>query len=538
MNAFDQASLTTARARPIDPDTAHAWFRPTFATAALFALIACALIYQPWQPGPIISADFAEFGPLLSRADGLVDGYQAITDHYRQFGRFNPVTFAAIAAEWRVFGWSAIGWQFARFILMFGNALIAAIVVRRFGASVEGSMFGAALFLFGPAVAESWLIPQLSEGYGMPLLLAATLLALDFHAVRRWQPRALACASLLCACVLTKETFVACVPFVLLAAVCRDSAGRWDRPQVSPRNVGLVLGTASAVALLALLPIMRSKLTGPAGNYASEYGIAAMTLNNLASTLARMALPGTSVSDPPSLILLLLVCLFIGKMWRDAPGRRRDLGWKLATVATLPLAYAFVYWPWPSENYWFYYAGPATLGAAILLGLALTSLTQTTRPMVRWGARVVALLIIAFGGRWSHRAAENFYAARDASVSLMRILATTPDSARLVVASDRRDDEMVDKVTRTAVVVRATILPKLSRDFATTTQIGCAQAPDAAARSGSQTILVLYAAECPGLRMSPYMPWRSVIEPVRYFSLSKLGLVVDTTRIDIFRAGQ
>lgn len=515
-------------------NTARASSRAALFAATLAAFLLCALIYQPWRPGPIISADFAEFGPLLSQANSLSDGYREIADRYRQFGRFNPVTFAAIAAEWRLFGWNAVGWQVARFLLMFTNGMVVGIVARRFGASIPASAFGAALLLFGPAVTESWLIPQLSEGYGLLLFLAATLLALEFQVARHWAARAVACAALLSACLLTKETFLGCVPFVLFVALSKGPDGEWDRPSVSRRNAGLVVISAATITLLALVPIVGAKTTAPAGNYASEYGTASMTLDNLGSTLARMSMPGAHAADPVNVLFLLLVCLGMARAWRSEPAGRRTLRWKLITALALPVCSALIYWPWPAQNYWHYYAGPSMVGAATLLALALTSL-EAARTTARWGARIAAGLILAFGVRWSHRTAQNYYAARDTSVALMRILDAMPASAALLVASDRRNAEMVDKVTRTATVVRSTILPTLNRDFSSATQVACAMVRESVKGAQAGTIVVIYAEECPSLDMSPHRPWRSILRPTRYLSITAARLITDTTRIDVFQ---
>ncbi len=88
----------------------------TVAGAALAAWSAWLL--QPWRFSPFDRLDFPDIIPVLQQSGSVLDGAWALHQFYLDFGRFFPMHAFSLSLHWEAFGSNPVGWQVARFVLM------------------------------------------------------------------------------------------------------------------------------------------------------------------------------------------------------------------------------------------------------------------------------------------------------------------------------------------------------------------------------------------------------------------------------------
>src|SRR5262245_62682312 len=87
---------------------------PGWLLLALAAALAV-VVYRPWYPRAFDVLDFSEFLPILKSAHDPLHRFTALVDYYaRQHGRFNVLSYAALAAKWSWLGDHPLLWQLLR----------------------------------------------------------------------------------------------------------------------------------------------------------------------------------------------------------------------------------------------------------------------------------------------------------------------------------------------------------------------------------------------------------------------------------------
>jgi hypothetical protein len=396
-------------------------------------------LYRPWQSRAFDVLDFSEFLPLLNAAHGFPARLASLTDYYAGVhGRFNLLSYAALAAKWSWLGDHPLLWQLLRAAELLLIAAAAFMLLRRLSAGVFGAALGATLLLFSYSAALPWVRLTMGEPLGLCCALAAALLAtpLDEAEPRSSTAVALAAGLLLAAAVLAKEMLVLWVPAVLLIAVTRVSEGRLTLRRRDPvaRRFGLSLLAGGLLASLAVLYVARK--TSVAG-YAATYGEASATLTRFGEILQRQFLPWPITGRSDGTVMLLAALLFIGVILagmraglRD-PARRGSSVRALWLGLSLPVLGTLVYLPWPVYSP--FYGYPFVFGSGVLLATALTNLRVLGGRAERWGgaAAVAALLL---GVPHAVHLARAAAAQQEVMTAVARVLPEARGAQRIVAA--------------------------------------------------------------------------------------------------------
>ena len=201
---------------------------PVLAVAS--AVVLCLGVYQPWSREPFDLLDFSEFLLQLRAEHGFADRFAKLATYYASQGRVNEIGYGLIAGSYQFFGLDPLGWQVVRTLPMLLIPPVAYLVLRRYGATGFGAAVGASLFLVGSVPASAWL-RQTGEPVGTLFMLGAAAAACGtVNASSAW-PRALAIGLCATGMLLSKETLVACLPFLLLTAACWTSRGEVRAPR-------------------------------------------------------------------------------------------------------------------------------------------------------------------------------------------------------------------------------------------------------------------------------------------------------------------
>jgi len=383
-----------------------------FVPYGVVALLTCgwgAILYQPWRPGPLSLTDFSDFLPVLQGQSGAWAQYHAMSAYYAAQGRFFPVTVAWIVARWSWLGLSGPAWQLTPIPLMVVAVVAVYALLRRLGSGTQGALLGAALYVVGSGARELWLIPQLGDTVGLLLVLGAVGLATRYQQSGEPALVAGAIACLLLGAEWTKETFVACAPFVTGVALCFRGRGIWEKPRVTARSAVLLALVGSTLAL-GLIPILLIRVAAVTGAYASQYGLRAMTARHVFNILGHMLLPvaGESGSAANLAFLLLLV---VGWALALSSGRRdRSMRIGLLVALLLPLSGTAVYLPWP-----FFlpqYTSAFLFCSAYLAAMAASELYGARSRVLRLLPTGAAVVVIAAGSRAAFSTAEENLATR------------------------------------------------------------------------------------------------------------------------------
>lgn len=493
----------------------------------MLAAAVCAVAlwaYQPWQPAPLTPTDFSDFLPLLQSHAGVVAHWQALSRLYADEGRFFPVTLAWIAIRWSWFGLSAPAWQTAAVMLLLATTGGVYALLRRLGANGSGRLVGALLFVFSAAIRELWLRPQLGDNLGLIFLLAATWIATGYRRSTRPLAAAAGIATLLLAAEWTKETFVACIPFVIGVALCWQGENRWERPRVGRREVMLV-AVVGIVTVLGLIPILAHRHGAGQGAYAAQYGLQAIGVGHSAAILSAMLLPSAESSWSASGVAFAAL-LVVG--WIVALQRwpRRSVGTALAVALSLPLTGAAIYLPWPT--FYPHYASAFLLGTAYLTAMATTALLATNRRAWWWLPSLAAACLVIQGSRAAFGATQEGLARRRLFARSVAVLPRAGEATAVILPGSApmyAPGWFETRFSRYAAAAFDHPLPPVLP----------ADCPDAwRSWQGQENVsLLVFGWRCPQDPGMPPPTWR-LMQHYQHLSLSRLRLVTDSMEVDVW----
>jgi hypothetical protein len=260
-------------------------------------------MYRPWQLVPFDVLDFSEFLPLLQREKSLLDRFSALLTYYaEEHGRFNVLPYALTALKWTLLGSNPALWQLTRFIQMLLIVIGVFLLLKQLGIPIQGAVTPSLLFITAGTASPGWIRLTMAEPFGTMLLLGVAWLACGYSEAPRWRRRGILIAVLLLACVLTKEMFVAIVPFVLLLAL----SGRNEYyAVVSGPKARWLLALSAACILLASLPIVFLAIQAPPQAFAGLYGSVPPRTSHFALNLLLFSLPESAVVLPKNSANLL-----------------------------------------------------------------------------------------------------------------------------------------------------------------------------------------------------------------------------------------
>lgn len=408
------------------------WNLTLLAAGGLIALY----LYRPWVVLPFDVWDFREFLPLLSQSESVRAQFDSLTEYYATHGRMNLAFYATFVAQWQAFGMEPWGWQVWRFTLMMVNLVLIFLLLRRFHCSRWGAAAGAVLYLVASPVQRGW-VQLMAEPQALMLLLIAALLASEYQRVQRWRLYAAGIAALILLVLLSKEVVGVAGGLILGLALVGTRNGVIVPPSRTGRNLvlfGLVGVVVASVGLLLLA--IRSQPA--AEGYSMVYGAGGVPIGRLVDNLTRMVLPHQVGGDlalgmlyPTNLAFILVVVLGWYRRLRTETGIDRQAMLQLAGVLAVPVVGALAYWPWPKWDS--FYALPFFMGSALLVGLAVTTLSAGGRAY-RALAMVAPLVILVYSGVAAQRSLATAEASLRLNGDLARAFGDIGPGGRIVVA--------------------------------------------------------------------------------------------------------
>ncbi len=193
------------------------------------AVVECALVFVPAVAGAFFVWD--DYAVL----DAVRSFHLSTLFEVPVLGIFRPVTFAALKAQFALFGWTTpAGYVAVVAVLNLLNAILLAFVLRAFGENEVVRWLAAAFFLVFPPANEThvWFTCEVDllcvTGILVSLLLCAAAVRVGIAARRVLLLAVLAAGSLLLA-LLAKEVALA-APLLLIAL----ATGRRGRPATAP----------------------------------------------------------------------------------------------------------------------------------------------------------------------------------------------------------------------------------------------------------------------------------------------------------------
>lgn len=495
----------------------------TYALILVVVALSAGVVYRPWLDAPFEMTDFGEFLPILRHTATFVGRYSALSRYYGAQGRYYPLALLALDAKWAVFGLNVVGWQLARAITMIAVGTLLGTLLVRLGANTRAAVLAALLVVVGRGAVPLWLKVHLSDPLGMLFVLSSAMLATALPTTRRPWPVAMAAAAPLAAAVLTKETFVAAAPFVVLVGLGRDADGAWRVPSRDRRSLAPAVGVASALVITGVLLVMHH--TGAsAGGYSSNYRLSSVTLSHTASVAGNMFLPWAPRPFGVTNAVYAAVVLFGWlAMARHARSRLAVLVAALAAVA-LPAAGTAVYLPWAIVAP--YYAGPFLIGGALMLAMALTAIDGSRSRVIRIGASAAIAMLCLADGAAARRASDTFRAQRSLDASVATSLAALAGRGTMVTAAT---DHPIGLYTgRMAAYGRAI----LDAPFPPVREQPC-EVAHMLARTG-RTLVLVYGGECGAAWTDVARPSRALRRLFSYVSFTTATLRPDSVRADIW----
>jgi hypothetical protein len=258
-------------------------------------------------------------------------------------------------------------------------------------------------------------------------VVLAAILATSWRASSRPVLVAIAMAASLLVAVLSKETMIVAVPFVVALALCRD-ADRWAPPEISRRSVVLVAIVAVSIGAFALAPILTTRADAAAGSYAGRFDAGAVGFDRLSNAARAVLLPVTRVPWFPANALFGVVLLGGWALLARENGKRAAIA--AVVLLSFPVGGILLYAAWP--GFPGYYAMPFAVSVGTMLALALSAVARRGRPWAGAAFGAVAIvgvygLILAWNGVQADRAVRR---TDWAAVQMVRRL---PSGSRLIV---------------------------------------------------------------------------------------------------------
>jgi hypothetical protein len=398
-----------------------------FGVVVLAAIAVALFLYRPWQRDPLPIRDFAGTISLLSSTSDVGSAYDALMTSYTHEGRFQPVFMFGFAAQWSVFGTNSIGWQAVRFALLLAVMALAVVFAVRCGATWIASAVAVALWFVASGSHEAWFLLQLAEPSAALLVAISAVLATFWRSARYYPLVGLALSASLLLAVLSKETMIVAVPFVVAIALCRDRHG-WASPELSSRTTVLLLTVVLVIALLAMAPILDTRENALAGAYASRFDVTAIAAGKLSNAARAILLPVTRVPWFPANVLFGAVLL--GGWVAFFRTNSREAAIAATVLLCFPLGGILLYAAWP--GFPGYYAMPFALSTATMLALSLTALRRHSRPIAR-GAFGAIVVVAIYGALFAWNGAQADRAIRGTDWAAVQMMRHIPSGARLVV---------------------------------------------------------------------------------------------------------
>jgi hypothetical protein len=488
-------------------------------------LLLALVIHQPFARLPVAVWDFREFLPILDGTAGVAGRFGALLDYYAGHGRMNPLFYLTFVLQHAAFGPEPLGWQLVRFGVMAADVALIWWLARRLGADGWGSTLAAALFVVATPVVGGW-IQLMAEPLALLALLLGAHLALGYRSGDAWPARAAAILTCLAAAFLLKEVVGVLGAFVVALALVG-----WPRPTLPPsaqrgRLIGLALPAALIAAAVGVMILAVRAAPGATG-YGMAYGSGGLDLARLGHNLVATALPvrpegraALALLYPTNVLVLLLAVAGL-LAWR--PTSRQARWWTIGLGASVPVAGALVYWPWPKFDA--FYALPFFLGPALLLGGALTVLGSGGGARARW-ARLAAVVAVGYAAIPARRSV-------DAAAARLRL---DQSAASMIARLGPSDTILV--LGPTAVDRRLPVAAGELHDYAIATHLVAADrapvvldAPCEAYHAGAapRYAYLSYSYGCgrfpqPALRLESPYPWRDWLTLARH---------VDTLAVDL-----
>lgn len=393
------------------------------ATPVILLLAVAWLLYRPEFVRPFDFVDFPENVLILDAHEGFGGQFRALSRVYTAHGRWSPITFATIAAQWSLFERWTPGWQLFRFGVLSVVVVMAYQVFRRLRLTTIGAFAAASLLVVSPGAVVGWTRLSTAEPVGMVFLTAACLLAFQ----RRTFATASAFAMMLLGILWTKEVMTAAFLFpVILAAQAQQPA----TPEVrSTRRATFAWFVPSAVVFsLGAIPIVHTWASAPSDSFASRYGSVSFRLIEIVGASIAAWLPFAPIQADSLGALLLAITAFLVIVvvgwWEVLRSDMSRLERLILTAAiVVPVAGALVYAPWPF--YLLIYALPFTVAGSLVLGQAASSLLRSNAAGRLTG--VVALItVLTFCLAQAASESARTYALQDTFAASVRRVAVMP----------------------------------------------------------------------------------------------------------------
>jgi hypothetical protein len=393
------------------------------------SLLLAAMIYQPWRPVPLPVADWGELLRILPADRSAATSYQRLTETFRKHGRHQPVQMGAMAAQWAAFGTDTVRWRMTRFVVVSLIVIGSYLLARLLGVGSVGAAIAVSLFVVGSMAHQLWYLLQIGEPTGLMFLLAAALVAARYRSTTRPLLAAVAMTALLVGSVLSKEPFLAAVPFVLLLAVRPSNQESLRRVARQRRVIGLVTAVSLGLLVTSIIPIVAGRGVSADASYAAQYGVQSITSGGLGNVAAAMLLPVTRVVFFPANVVFIIVLLSGAVVALRRGGR--DAAWLMAAGLSAPLLGAALYSRWPAVEG--YYGAAYLPGLALVFGLALGQASLHRRPLVQGVVAIGVLVLIAYGGLFAWENARAYAAARDVDNATAAHIAALRGVSRVMV---------------------------------------------------------------------------------------------------------
>jgi hypothetical protein len=404
----------------------------------------------------------------------------------------------------------------------------AYLVVRRLGATRFGSVLGASLFLFGSEPASNW-IRQAAEPIATLFFLGATGLACGTSSSEASWRRSVGIGVCVAGMLLSKETLVACIPFLVLIASCWQGNGQVRTFRFDRATVQVSAACGIAVAILAGALLWAHSLRQPDA-YASLYGSASVGEDLWSGRVLPLILPVTlAAASARDQILFPANLVFSGLL---CAGLIRSLRWpehghvyrKLLIAASLPIAGLVVYLPWP--RFELFYGLPFLLGPSLWVAVLLGQLGLNRR----WNAAlsVCWLFVLTVSAVTAADLAAYTRARREANQALALELSARDPRDTVIVASARLTPQAWQNPA--ATLGRYAIATRMARTTPVLIDMPCDQTGEAAARRRRGTTLYVYAGGCGNLGT----PDRRIRKPFMFFDWSSARVKTETFDVDVF----
>jgi hypothetical protein len=360
------------------------------------------VVFISWRREPFDTLDYSEFLLLLQHSRGFWDQWSTLTTYYAGQGRVAEVIYGVIAAVYHSFGLDPLGWQIVRSIPMLFLPTVVFFVLRQFGAKRLSSLIGASLYAVG-AVPAAACMRLTAEPVGTLFFLGSTSIAHGWFERQNGVARTSALALCLSGMVFSKETLIACLPFLCAVGMCWSAENDLKSPRLN-RETAKFLGICSAVCLLLGAALLWAATSKSVDAYATLYGTSVMSSRAVITRVLQVFLPVFYYVDvwellifPPNLVFVACIVIGLVGLMRLSE-QRRTATFRLLLAALLPAGGVLVYLPWPRFElfYWLPFLFGVALGIAILIESGVYGRRARLVVVICWGFVLTGSALHAF----------------------------------------------------------------------------------------------------------------------------------------------